>query len=137
MEQFLSPTPLKVVVDVAGRDLGDGWAQPGPGSIEADIGLRRFLEETGFNAEILAGMVRNADELARTRAEATGKAARVKAEAALSGEIQRLVGLRKINDHVRPEEIESAREDRTHTLEAIDQARLRLDSIRLTVEGPD
>ena len=60
----------------------------------------------------------------------------MKAETALNAEIQRLVDLRSINDHVRLEEIELARENRTHTLEAIDQARLRLDSIRLTVESP-
>jgi ATP-dependent helicase HepA len=137
VEQFLSPTPLKVVVDVTGRDLSDEWTQPGPRSIEADLGLRRFLEETGFNAEILSGMIRNADERARNRAMATGRKARMKAETTLNGEIQRLVDLRKINDHVRPEEIELARENRAHTLEAIDQARLRLDSIRLTVAGPE
>jgi len=46
------------------------------------------------------------------------------------------VDLRKINDHVRPEEIESAQKRLVLIGEAIGRARLRLDSLRLVVEGP-
>jgi ATP-dependent helicase HepA len=56
---------------------------------------------------------------------------------ALSVEVQRLVDLRKVNDHVRREEIELAQEQLRRTTAAIDQARLRLDSIRLMVEGSE
>jgi ATP-dependent helicase HepA len=45
------------------------------------------------------------------------------------------VDLGKLNDSVRPEEIELAKRQVLHTRTAIEQARLRLDSIRLIVEG--
>jgi ATP-dependent helicase HepA len=54
----------------------------------------------------------------------------------LSADLQRLIDLRKLNDHVRPEEIALAQEQLKNVTGAIDQARLRLDSIRLIVEGP-
>ncbi|RKX33766.1 MAG: RNA polymerase-associated protein RapA [Verrucomicrobia bacterium] len=136
VEQFLSPTPLKVVVDVKGQDLTDTWQSPGSRGTGTENGLHRFLEETGFTREMLAGMVKTADVLARARAGDTAEAARHRAGSTLGSEIQRLVDLGNINDHVRPEEIEMAREQKEHTLKAINQARLRLDSIRLTVEGP-
>ena len=47
-----------------------------------------------------------------------------------------LVDLRKLNDHIRPEEIALAQEQLKQATGAIEQARLRLDSIRLVVEGP-
>jgi len=48
-----------------------------------------------------------------------------------------LVDLRTVNDHVRPEEIALAQEQIDCTRAAISQARLRLDSLRLVLEGPD
>ena len=62
--------------------------------------------------------------------------AAAKAETALGGELQRLQDLAKVNDHVRPEELELAREQLAQTRTAVEAARLRLDSIRLVVEGP-
>ena len=65
------------------------------------------------------------------------KSAREAAAAALTAELQRLVDLAKYNDHVRAEEIELARKQVLQTRTAIEQARLRLDSIRLVVQGVD
>ena len=52
-------------------------------------------------------------------------------------EIQRLAALAKVNDHVRPEEIDLAKKQVLQTRNAIEQSRLRLDSLRLIVEGMD
>ena len=58
-----------------------------------------------------------------------------KAVAALTATLERLVDLQKLNDHVRPEEITLARDQLEHTRTAIDQARLRLDAVRLIMAG--
>ena len=63
-------------------------------------------------------------------------AAQTKAKTVLEIDLQRLIDLQKTNDHVRPAEIELAQEQLRRTGEAIEQARLRLDSLRLIVEGP-
>ncbi|MBT3191818.1 MAG: hypothetical protein HN341_04620, partial [Verrucomicrobia bacterium] len=52
---------------------------------------------------------------------------------ALNAEINRLRALQKVNDHVRVEEIEAAEEQVVALATAIDDARLRLDAIRLVV----
>ena len=55
----------------------------------------------------------------------------------LTADLQRLVTLGKLNENVLPEEIDLAKKQVRQTRTAIEQARLRLDSIRLIVEGVD
>jgi ATP-dependent helicase HepA len=50
-------------------------------------------------------------------------------------EIDRLKNLRKLNDHVRPEEIKLAQEQLAKLAETINKARIRLDAIRLIWKG--
>ena len=54
----------------------------------------------------------------------------------LGADLQRLIDLQKLNDHIRPEEIALAQEQLKRTRETIQGARLRLDSLRLLLEGP-
>jgi len=51
----------------------------------------------------------------------------------LTAEINRLSALQDLNKNVRPEEISHLLETRSLTLDAIDQADIRLDSIRVIV----
>lgn len=53
-----------------------------------------------------------------------------------NAERHRLIDLKKVNDHVRPEEIALAQEQLERTRAAIAGARLRLDALRLVLEGP-
>jgi ATP-dependent helicase HepA len=55
----------------------------------------------------------------------------------LRDEIERLEDLRQINDHVRPEEIEAARQQQAELQAAILAARLRLDAVRLIFRIPE
>ena len=50
-------------------------------------------------------------------------------------EIDRLKNLRKLNDHVRPEEIKLAQEQLAKLAKTINKARIRLDAIRLIWKG--
>jgi ATP-dependent helicase HepA len=55
---------------------------------------------------------------------------------ALRAEVQRLIDLGKINDHVRLTEVAFTCERLERTVEAIGLARLRVGVIRVVVEGP-
>jgi ATP-dependent helicase HepA len=136
VDQFLAPTPVRVVTDLRGADLTA--ARPAVALAEdfADSSLPRFLEQPGFTAGVFKTMLESATERATELGHAARSAAREKANAALTAELQRLRDLQKINDHVRPAEIELIEKQREHTRAAIDQARLRLDSLRLILEGP-
>jgi len=136
VDQFLAPTPVRVVVDVRGNDLTDGRPAPAVADDFEDGTIQRFLERPGFTVSILKTMLESATARAGERTNVLKNDARSRASTALSADLQRLVDLRKINDHVRPEEIELARQQLERTGAAIAQARLRLDSIRLIVEGP-
>ena len=137
VDQFLAPVPVRVVVDVRANDL---TAERTVASLAADFTdgtIQRFLERPGFNAALLKTLLDTATARAEAHALTLRQIARDRAELALGVEIQRLVDLRKLNDHVRAEEIDLAREQLQRTVTAIGEARLRLDSIRLIIEGPE
>ncbi|MEO6246793.1 MAG: RNA polymerase-associated protein RapA, partial [Opitutaceae bacterium] len=131
VDRFLAPTPVRVLVDLRGREY---TAERSAKEIAADFEdatLQRFLEKPGFNAAFLKNMLKSAAEKAEAHSLALKAAARAKAATELNTELQRLIDLQKINDHIRPEEIALAREQLQRTGAAIAQARLRLDALRL------
>jgi len=137
VDEFLAPTPLRVLVDIHGHDLTDERDTAALSGAVKDAPLPRFLEKPGFNGTLLKNLVTGAADRAELRAKTLKAAAREKAAAALTEELQRLVDLSKLNDHVRPAEIELAKKRVRHTRTAIEDARLRLDSIRLILEAPE
>lgn len=137
VDQFLAPTPVRVVVDVRGRDVTAERPALGVADDFEDGTLHRFLERPGFDAALLQTLLESASAAALTQSAALKTAARANAVAALSVDLQRLIDLRAVNDHVRVEEIELARQQRERVEGAVDAARLRLDSLRLIVEGAE
>jgi ATP-dependent helicase HepA len=137
VDQFLPPTPIRIAVDLRGNDL---TAKRPAGPLLDDTpehALKRFLEQPHFTADMFKSMTDAASAYAEQPAEQLRAAARTRAAAVLGAELQRLVDLQKVNDHVRADEIALARKQLARTAEVIAQARLRLDSIRLIVEtGP-
>ena len=136
VDQFLAPTPVRVLVDFRGSDLTAARAPAAIADDFTDATIQRFLERPGFNPALLKTLLDFATARADERSLGLKSAARAKAAAALTADLQRLIDLQKINDHVRPGEIALAREQLQHTDAAIEQARLRLDSLRLIVESP-
>ncbi|HUR57571.1 MAG TPA: RNA polymerase-associated protein RapA [Opitutaceae bacterium] len=137
VDQFLAPTPVRIVVDLRGNDLTDERSAASLADDFEDATIQRFLEQPGFNGGVLKEMLETATERAGERSQALKSAADAKADAALTADVQRLLDLKKINDHVRAEEVDLARAQLQHTRGAIAQARLRLDAIRLIIEGPE
>jgi ATP-dependent helicase HepA len=135
LSQFLAPTPVRVLVDFRGADLTDVRDAALLAASFKDGAIQRFLERPSFNAGLLKTMLAAAATQAAERAKPLKAAAQARAGATLEAELQRLADLKKLNDNVRPEEIELAREQLQQTSAAIEEARLRLDSIRLIVEG--
>jgi len=131
LDQFLPPTPLRVLVDIHGRDRS---AELSPEAFARDLEdapLPQFLEKPGFNATLLKNLLERATELAEARATPLRQAARETAATTLTDELQRLVHLSKLNTSVSPREIELAKKQVRQTRKAIEASRLRLDSIRL------
>ncbi len=135
VDQFLAPTPVRIVVDLRGGDLTATHAAAVVAEGFADADIHRFLERPGFNAARLKTMLAAAAKHAEAQATLLKRDAGAKAAVVLAADLERLVDLQRLNDHVRPEEIALAREQLERTREAVEQARLRLDSIRLILAG--
>lgn len=136
VDQFLAPTPVRTVIDLRGNDHTATREATALAGDFTDGTIQRFLARPGFNAALLKNLLATATEKAETLAVGLKADAAARAESALGAELRRLQDLGKVNDHVRPEEIELAREQIVHIRTAVEGARLRLDSIRLIVEGP-
>lgn len=137
VEQFLAPTPIRIVVDIRGRNRSTDMALEIISDQIKDGNIHRFLEQPMFNYDILKNLIRGANRYAERRSDKITKEAIKDSEETLGYEYKRLLDLRKVNDHVRLEEIESIQSRMQHTTEAIQQARLRLDSIRVIMIGPE
>lgn len=135
VDRFLSPAPIRVVVDLRGSELtGErdmAWAK----TFLESGDLNRFLERPGFSREFLEAMLGGAEDVAEKTAKRLKTTAKTAAKKALGAEIQRLEDLRKINENVRPEEVAIAKSELQGVLDAVDAAGLRLDSFRVVVEG--
>jgi len=136
VDQFLAPVPVRVLVDAKGRDLTEEREAEAIADEVQDATIQRFLERPGFNPALLKTLVEGATELAEQKTAALKSAAQASAATVLGAELQRLCDLRKLNDHVRLEEITLLQEQLQRVSAAIGGARLRLDSLRLIVEGP-
>jgi ATP-dependent helicase HepA len=135
VDRFLAPTPVRVVLDIHGQDRSDDEGLEAELEELEDAPLPLFLAKPGFNGHLLKNLVEAATEKAGERTRTLKQAARELAAGALTAELQRLVDLSKVNDHVSPKEIDLAKRQVLQTRTAIEQARLRLDSLRMIVVG--
>ena len=136
VDQFLAPTPVRVLVDVRGADLTEDRDTAVVRAERQDGDLRTLSRAAGLQCRAPETLVDAATERAEERSRTVVAAASAKAQATLADDLQRLIDLGRLNALVREEEIQLAREQLARVGAAIGQARLRLDSIRLLLEGP-
>jgi ATP-dependent helicase HepA len=135
VDQFLAPVPIRVLVDVRGRDLSDERTHPALSDDAEDATIQRFLEKPGFNIGVLKTLLASATEKAEMKSQALKTQAVARASIALTADRERLLALQKINDHVKLAEIDLVTQQLAQTRQAVEGARLRVDSLRLVVEG--
>jgi len=135
VDQFLPPQPVRVVVDLRGQDRTAEWDPATVSELVRDVPLPRLMEQPAFNAQLFGNLLESATECAEGVAAPLRTAAAAAATAQLGADVQRLVELRRLNDHVRTEEIALAQSRLEETAGAARAARLRLDALRLIVAG--
>ncbi len=131
MNRFLARTPIRTLVDHNLRDLSRerSWASTAAGlSTPAQSWLGQFPEiKERLLPELLAAGRRFAEQAS---AQVISRA-KASVETVVGGEAARLERLRQINPAIRADEIRRANEEAEKLVVHIDQARLRLDSLRL------
>ena len=129
-DRFLAPTPIRIVVDHQQKERTASFTQeflheqlhPGEGSL---------LDRRELTHTLIPAMC----EQARVFAERQAAGIRAEAVAAMSStlgaELERLQALRKINDHVRDDEVEALTAQLDELRIHLEAAELRLDCVRV------
>lgn len=136
VDRFLPPTPLRVVVDHAGRDA----TAVVPTRLERPHAAsqgRGLLNRADVRERLLPRMVERAKAVADASVTGIVDTARLNMSAALDEEIARLERLQRYNPVVRDEEIDGLREQRKELDRHLGGARLRLDAVQLVHRGPE
>jgi ATP-dependent helicase HepA len=135
-DRFLPPTPVRVIIS---HKLANVTADFSVANWEEKLekGLpHKLLENADIATRKLPAMFQTATNFAETQAVALRESALGKMRQLLGHEVERLQTLRRVNDHIRPQEIELAQAQQTELENAIVQSRLRLDAARLIWRGP-
>ena len=128
-DRFPPATPIRVQVDHSGAD------KTSLASLTADTlrtgNLHKLLEQEKFRREILPMMLEKCREIATIEMKGIVGTAVEEANVSLNFEIERLVALGEINDHVSEQEIVALRNQRDALYQSISKSRIRLDSLRI------
>ena len=128
-DRFLPPTPLCMVVNQAKERV----FSPLPDLEDGSLGA--LLENRKVSRQIIPATLRAAQRFAEEESETIIAEASNSMILQMQTEIRRLTALQKVNDHVRPQEIELVREQFRQLTEALEEARVRLDSLRVIWKG--
>ena len=136
VDRFLPPTPLRVLVDHRGTDVGH--------SISQEIFARNLnsaepyalLDQVEWREDLLPDLLKKTQAIASSQIGGIVVQARGEMNAQLGNEIARLDELQKVNHSVRDEEIELLIQQQRSLDQHLANARLRLDAIRLIQRGP-
>ncbi|MBT8037412.1 MAG: DEAD/DEAH box helicase family protein [Verrucomicrobiae bacterium] len=128
-DRFLPVTPVRVLVDHTGEDRTAGAHVPAAKLRSGN--LHKLLDQEAFRRNILPMMLAKSHDIASGKMGSIVATAVAGSDGYLGQEIDRLVALGEINDHVSDEEIAALRHQRDALHQAISKARLRLDSVRV------
>lgn len=133
--RFLPTTPLMIAVDTKLTER--------PNFRPSDVALRRAADRNidvaryrKFLSKLVPPMLEHAKDLAEGRAEVLKIEAVEMATDVLDGEFSRLLALRGVNPSITEAEIQAVAAERSALLDALPEARLRLDAVRFVV-SPD
>ena len=136
VDRFLPPTPLRVLVDHRGNDLGKTIPTESLTHHLKNGDAYALLDQPEVRGELLPGLIEKAESTASGQVPDIIAQARKAMAAQLDHEIARLRELQKVNRSVRGEEIELFVQQKSALDQHLIGARLRLDAIRLIQRGP-
>lgn len=128
-DRFLPTTPIRVQVDHQG---GNRSKDPRLSADELRAGnLHQLLGQEKFRRVMLPAMLDECQKIAADQTLAIIEKASMACDKKLGAEIDRLVALGEINDHVSENEISALRRQHEALTAAIGKSRLRLDAVRV------
>ncbi len=133
-DRFLAPTPLRVVIDAKGEDRS-AIVHPPPDALVSGSPFA-LLDNPRIKQTLLPMMLQRGRDAAMARAREFTSRAEAAMREMLQHEIDRLTELRKVNDHIRPEEIAAIERQLVELAGCIASAQIRLEAVRLIWKTP-
>ena len=136
VDRFLPPMPIRVAVDHRGQDATALLqSQPLFDAATAEFG-RALLNRADLRDRLLPKLAERVTQLAKAQVPALVTAASERVSTTLGPEVARLRDLQRVNCLVRDEEIAALVDQQRALTEAVANARLRIDCVRLVHRGP-
>ena len=134
VERFLPQTPLRIMVDHKGGDHTEEAAFAKPPLRKGDPAS--LMRNEAVKRKFLPAMLEKTRALATAKSHAVIADALASMHAEMASETARLRDLTEVNDHIQPEEIAALEERESQLAVVIQNARVRLDAVRLIWKAP-
>lgn len=135
VDRFLAPCPIRIVVNHKTADVSADYGAQAMAREVQKANPYKLIDSPNISREVLPKMHATSLEIAEAKAKEIISISLHDMSHLLEHEISRLKTLARVNDHIRPEEIELLSAQYGALKTAIQSARLRLDSVRLIWKG--
>ena len=136
VDRFLPPTPVRVLVDLSGKDCSQQFSHDTINKYCGDEEVFRLKQDPALLQALVPEMLSAAEKHANTQKSVRLTSAMNQAHERLDGEASRLKKLQKVNPNIRQEEIKIAETVIADVTRHISKAHLRLDAVRLILGEP-
>lgn len=131
IDRFLPNTPIRIVVDHIGKEVTEAYSIEMLNKNLIPSSIDTLLDNDVFANTILPNMITSAKKIAQELGDKEIEKGLQRMNLKLNHEIDRLIALQKKNKQIRPDEIQTATEERSTLSTLINNARIRLDAIQL------
>lgn len=137
LNRFLPPTPIRLLLDNKGNNIGEQVAFETLHSKLKPLGKNIANQMVKMARSNIEALITRGDQLVKSLAEPIITEAKNQADQQLSAEINRLQALRAVNQNIRQSEIDILEQQRTQSLDELSKANWRLDCLRVIVTNKE
>ena len=131
--RFLPPTPIRLLLDKNGNNLGDKVAFHAFDRQLSPVNRHLGSKLVGASQAVIHGLISQGEAVAAPRLEQIVAEARASMDQTLGNELARLTALKAVNPSVRDSELHHLREVHDELTHLLDQTKLKLDALRFIV----
>lgn len=135
LTRFLPPTPVRLLLDAKGNDLAAQVSFAGLEKQLKPVNKQMANKIAKMARSEIEKLIAAAEAKIAPQAEALIAAAKQNADHTLSAELHRLTSLQAVNKNIRADEVAALERLKTESLEHLNQATWRLDSLRVIISN--
>ncbi|PJG84541.1 RNA polymerase-associated protein RapA [Conservatibacter flavescens] len=137
LNRFLPPTPIRVLLDVHGTNIASQVSFNGLNKQLKPLSKNMAIKVVKMAKAKIVALLAKAEKQVPNLVENVLREAKQRADSTLSYELTRLYGLKAVNKTIRQSEIEALEQVREQSLQQIEQATWRLDSLRVIISNKE